>query len=168
MARSILLATLASASLLACGKTTPPEPSTATTETAQTATIPPAAPQPPSSAGAVVSTSGATPDKPGDKPGDKADKGTVVKHGGSDPLDGKFTIADATKDLKGSGALLATIDTSKGPITCKLYEDKAPNTAANFAGLARGLRPWKDGDDWVKRPAYDGTTFHRIIKGFMI
>jgi peptidyl-prolyl cis-trans isomerase A (cyclophilin A) len=30
---------------------------------------------------------------------------------------------------------------------------------------------WKWGDldgKWVKEPAYDGTVFHRIIKGFMI
>jgi peptidyl-prolyl cis-trans isomerase A (cyclophilin A) len=56
-----------------------------------------------------------------------------------------------------------------GSLACKLFDDKAPNTVANFVGLARGVRPWKDpSDDWVKRPAYDGTTFHRIIKGFMI
>jgi peptidyl-prolyl cis-trans isomerase A (cyclophilin A) len=40
---------------------------------------------------------------------------------------------------------------------------------ANFVGLARGLRPFKDPTGkWVKKPAYDGTVFHRIIKGFMI
>ena len=40
---------------------------------------------------------------------------------------------------------------------------------ANFVGLARGLRPWKTPEGtWEKKPAYDGTIFHRIIKGFMI
>jgi peptidyl-prolyl cis-trans isomerase A (cyclophilin A) len=39
---------------------------------------------------------------------------------------------------------------------------------ANFVGLARGTRPFKDKGQWVTRHAYDGTTFHRIIKGFMI
>ncbi len=87
----------------------------------------------------------------------------------SDPLNGKFTLADATKNITGSGALIATIDTSEGPIRCKLLEDKAPNTVANFVGLATGTRTWKDpSGDWVNKPAYDGTTFHRIIKGFMI
>jgi peptidyl-prolyl cis-trans isomerase A (cyclophilin A) len=94
--------------------------------------------------------------------------GGVVQHGGEDPLGGKFTLADATKGLTGTGPLTATITTSMGALSCKLYDDKAPNTVANFVGLARGLRPWKAGGDWVKRPSYDGTTFHRIIKGFMI
>ncbi len=90
--------------------------------------------------------------------------GGVVQHGGTDPVAGKFSLADATKGMKGTGALSATIDTTKGAITCKLYDDKAPNTVANFVGLARGARPWKDPKgDWVKRPAYDGTTFHRVI-----
>jgi peptidyl-prolyl cis-trans isomerase A (cyclophilin A) len=89
-------------------------------------------------------------------------------HGG-DPLAGKFSLADATKGLTGTGALTAKIDTSNGAISCKLYDDKAPNTVANFVGLARGVRPWKDPKgEWVTRPAYDGTTFHRVIKGFMI
>jgi peptidyl-prolyl cis-trans isomerase A (cyclophilin A) len=98
-----------------------------------------------------------------------AAEGVVVQHGGADPAGGKFSLADATKGLKGTGAITATIDTSNGSLTCKLYDDKAPNTVANFVGLARGVRPWKDPKgDWVKRAAYDGTTFHRIIKGFMI
>ena len=90
--------------------------------------------------------------------------------GGPDPLDGKFTIADATKDLPGKGPLVAKIETSKGTLQCKLLDDKAPNTVANFIGLATGKRTWKDPrtNEWVNKPAYDGTTFHRIIKGFMI
>lgn len=51
---------------------------------------------------------------------------------------------------------------------CELYEDKAPITVANFVGLARGTRPWKSGSEWVKRPLYDGTVFHRVISGFMV
>ncbi len=87
-----------------------------------------------------------------------------------DPLNGKFTLADATKGLPGTGKLMAEIQTDQGKLECELYDDKAPNTVANFVGLARGLRPFKDPktDTWVKRPAYDGTVFHRIIKGFMI
>lgn len=86
-----------------------------------------------------------------------------------DPLKGKWTLADALKDVSGKGALLATIETDMGTLTCTLFEDKAPITVANFVGLAKGTRPWKDPDNkWVKRPAYDGTIFHRIIKGFMI
>ncbi len=88
---------------------------------------------------------------------------------GGDPAGGKFTLAEATAGLTGKGDLIADIKTSKGTLECKLYEDKAPNTVANFIGLARGLRPWKNPSGaWVKTAAYDGTTFHRIIKGFMI
>jgi peptidyl-prolyl cis-trans isomerase A (cyclophilin A) len=86
-----------------------------------------------------------------------------------DPLHGVFTLADATQGLSASGALVATIETDVAKLDCKLYDDKAPITVANFIGLARGNRPWKDPDGkWVKKPAYDGTVFHRIIKGFMI
>lgn len=96
--------------------------------------------------------------------------GAAPKKKGGDPLDGRFTLADATKDLKGSGALVAKIETSKGALQCKLFEDKAPTTVANFVGLATGKRPWREprGGFWVSRPAYDNTTFHRVIKGFMI
>lgn len=87
-----------------------------------------------------------------------------------DPLDGKFTLADATAGLAGKGKLRATIDSGYGKIECVLYEDKTPNTVANFVGLARGLRPFWDAKAgaWVKRPLYDGTSFHRTIADFMI
>jgi peptidyl-prolyl cis-trans isomerase A (cyclophilin A) len=90
--------------------------------------------------------------------------------GGPDPLGGKFTLTDATAGLVGSGPLMATIKTNKGEMHCKLYDDKAPITVANFVGLARGIRPFKSHVDgrWVKNPFYDGTTFHRVIKGFMV
>ena len=94
----------------------------------------------------------------------------VVPGKNGDPLDGRFTLADATKDLPGTGMLVAKIDTSSGVLACRLYDDKAPITVANFIGLATGKRTWKDPatSEWVNRPAYDGTTFHRVIKGFMI
>jgi peptidyl-prolyl cis-trans isomerase A (cyclophilin A) len=86
-----------------------------------------------------------------------------------DPAHGKFTLAQALEGLPPKGAIKATIATSLGTLKCRLYDDRAPNTVANFVGLARGLRPWKDpSGNWVKRPLYDGTTFHRVIKGFMI
>jgi peptidyl-prolyl cis-trans isomerase A (cyclophilin A) len=86
-----------------------------------------------------------------------------------DPLHGKFTLDDATSGLAGKGPLVAELDTDLGKLECDLYDDKAPITVANFVGLARGLRPFKAPDGkWTKKPAYDGTTFHRVIKGFMI
>ncbi len=86
-----------------------------------------------------------------------------------DPLNGRFTLADATAGLSGAGAISAELDTDLGKLECDLYDDKAPITVANFVGLARGIRPFKAPDGmWVKKAAYDGTTFHRVIKGFMI
>lgn len=93
----------------------------------------------------------------------------TVKASEDDPLKGKWTLADATKGLTGGKQLAASIETSMGTLECKLFSDKAPLTVANFVGLARGNRPWKTPEGkWEKKPAYDGTIFHRIIKGFMI
>jgi peptidyl-prolyl cis-trans isomerase A (cyclophilin A) len=87
---------------------------------------------------------------------------------GPDPMRGSFTLAQALVGLPASGPLVATIKTSKGELRCKLFDEKAPIAVANFVGLARGTRPFKDKGQWVTRAAYDGTTFHRVIKGFMV
>ena len=99
----------------------------------------------------------------------KAKPAAEVKPSEDDPLKGKFTLEEATKGLPAGNALIATIETDQGKLECRLFDDKAPITVANFVGLARGNRPWKNADnEWVKKPAYDGTVFHRIVKGFMI
>ncbi len=92
-----------------------------------------------------------------------------------DPIQGHLiSIEDATKGLKGSGTLTAKIDVeqdgkSLGTFVCELYDKQAPKTVANFVGLARGVRPWKDKSGaWVKKPLYNGLTFHRVIPEFMI
>ena len=88
-----------------------------------------------------------------------------------DPTKGNFTLEQATKGLSGSGPLTAKIETTLGTFTCELYDKQAPKTVANFVGLARGTRPWKDPKTgkWVeKKPFYDGLIFHRVIPGFMI
>jgi peptidyl-prolyl cis-trans isomerase A (cyclophilin A) len=87
----------------------------------------------------------------------------------ADPLRGVFTLREATRGLKGDGELFAEITTGSGTLRCNLYDDRAPITVANFVGLARGIRPWRNAAGrWVKQPAYDGTSFHRVIPGFMI
>ncbi len=93
----------------------------------------------------------------------------AVRASEDDPVKGQWTLADATKDLPAGTTLMASIETDLGTLECKLFDDKAPITVANFVGLARGIRPWKTPEGkWEKKPAYDGTIFHRIIKGFMI
>ena len=66
--------------------------------------------------------------------------------------------------------LNAHFTTSEGNFTIRLFDEEAPNTVANFVGLAEGTREWTDpktGQN-VKRPYYDGLIFHRVIDGFMI
>jgi cyclophilin family peptidyl-prolyl cis-trans isomerase len=63
----------------------------------------------------------------------------------------------------------ATFETSAGTFKVRLYDDKAPNTVANFVGLATGTKAWTDSAGKpAHRPFYDGLIFHRVIDGFMI
>ena len=75
-----------------------------------------------------------------------------------------------TSDIKGKGPLKAIFETSMGRLTCELFPDKAPMTVANFVGLARGLKPFRDPKTGKveKRPFFDGLVFHRVIPDFMI
>jgi len=50
---------------------------------------------------------------------------------------------------------LVDLETSQGTIRVELDDASAPKSAANFA-------------DYVRAGHYDGTVFHRVIKGFMI
>lgn len=50
---------------------------------------------------------------------------------------------------------VAVIKTSAGEMTVEFWSDVAPKTVENFKTLA-------------KKGFYDGTAFHRIIKGFMV
>lgn len=61
--------------------------------------------------------------------------------------------------------LYAKFDTSKGEILLVLEFEKTPMTVANFVGLAEGTKNSNKGKG-VK--FYDGLTFHRVIKDFMV
>jgi len=52
-------------------------------------------------------------------------------------------------------AEVAIINTTEGTMVIEFWPDAAPNTVANFKKLAQ-------------KGFYDGTAFHRVIKGFMI
>ena len=56
---------------------------------------------------------------------------------------------------KSSGGKHAVVETDKGPIDLELFETDAPKAVENFRLLA-------------EHNYYDGLTFHRIVKGFMI
>lgn len=63
--------------------------------------------------------------------------------------------------LKGTNTMaadtdqVAVVETKLGKIVIEFYDQDAPKTVANFIKLA-------------KQGFYDGTTFHRVIPGFMI
>jgi peptidyl-prolyl cis-trans isomerase B (cyclophilin B) len=63
--------------------------------------------------------------------------------------------SDATQKSTGSTNEVAVMKTSMGTMVFEFWPDVAPKTVANFKKLAR-------------EGFYDGTAFHRIIKGFMV
>ena len=66
--------------------------------------------------------------------------------------------------------LYAKMQTSKGEIVLRLFYKRAPLTVSNFVGLAEGSKEWKDPVNGKARKTryYDGLSFHRVIKDFMI
>jgi peptidyl-prolyl cis-trans isomerase A (cyclophilin A) len=67
-------------------------------------------------------------------------------------------------------ALTATLTTTQGTVTVRLFPDHAPKTVRNFVELAEGGREWTDPRTGAKTKdkLYDGTIFHRVITNFMI
>jgi peptidyl-prolyl cis-trans isomerase B (cyclophilin B) len=71
-----------------------------------------------------------------------------------------FTAAVAAEEKKEISTMsnsneVAVIKTNEGEMVVQFWTDAAPNTIENFKKLAR-------------QSFYDGTIFHRIVKGFMI
>jgi len=66
----------------------------------------------------------------------------------ADEKKGEKTPMDSSNEV-------AVIKTSEGDMVVQFWTDAAPNTVENFKKLAR-------------QGFYDGTIFHRIVKGFMI
>lgn len=65
-------------------------------------------------------------------------------------LDNTNNMEKTTNEIKS-----AILHTNKGDITIEFFDKQVPNTVANFIKLA-------------KEGFYNGTKFHRVIKGFMI
>lgn len=63
-------------------------------------------------------------------------------------------LAPPSGALDTSKSYTATFKTEKGDIGVELFADRAPRTVENFVNLSRA-------------GFYDGTTFHRVITGFM-
>ncbi|MSU62544.1 MAG: peptidylprolyl isomerase [Pedosphaera sp.] len=71
--------------------------------------------------------------------------------------DKKAAPAAATSPAPAAAAAkeVAVIKTTEGDMVVEFWPDVAPNTVDNFKKLAR-------------KGFYDGTAFHRVIKGFMV
>jgi peptidyl-prolyl cis-trans isomerase A (cyclophilin A) len=69
-----------------------------------------------------------------------------------------------------SAGTYAILQTSEGKIVCRLFEQEAPKTVANFVELAEGKREWTHPASGKKSKdrLYDKTIFHRVIPNFMI
>jgi len=63
-------------------------------------------------------------------------------------------LSPPSGNLDTTKSYTATFRTQRGDFTVELFADRAPRTVENFVNLARA-------------GFYDGTTFHRVIKGFM-
>lgn len=66
----------------------------------------------------------------------------------------------------GPGHLYADIETSKGTIETELDFQHAPLTTMSFVGLAEGVLPFTGRPPGT--PFFDGTTFHRVVKDFVV
>ncbi len=66
--------------------------------------------------------------------------------------------------------LRAVLRTSMGDITIRLNKKLAPKTVAHFVALSRGEKEFIDSktSKKVKRPFYNGLTFHRVIKNLLV
>src|SRR2546425_2079880 len=84
-------------------------------------------------------------------------KNMEVKTQKSDTLKSAMDTAKTKKDttVTSSEPNTVVLETSMGDITIELYVKDAPQHVANFKKL-------------VSSKFYDGTTFHRVIPGFMI
>jgi peptidyl-prolyl cis-trans isomerase B (cyclophilin B) len=65
------------------------------------------------------------------------------------------TKPEAKADAKSDAKEVAVLKTSAGEMVVEFWPEVAPKTVENFKTLAR-------------KGFYDGTAFHRVIKGFMI
>jgi peptidyl-prolyl cis-trans isomerase A (cyclophilin A) len=109
--------------------------------------------------------------QPAAAPPASSDQSTPPESGQTEALpDDPGTTAHVEPPLLPDGPTVV-FDTTMGRMTCGLYAKEAPLTVANFVGLATGSKEWTDPATHQKiqgKPLYNGTTFHRVIPGFMV
>jgi len=82
---------------------------------------------------------------------------------------GALAVTAQEKPLK--RGTYAHFETSMGTFTAQLETQLAPKTVANFVGLARGTKEWKDprtGQTVSGKSIYEGLIFHRVVSDFII
>ena len=144
---ALILAALMLACLASCGESTE---SSTTSETVTETTEAP------------VETQAATLSAESGKVKDSSPAIDDLKKKGYDVSQLSAKVNYATKEPYGfqlekpkKGDTIAVLQTSKGDITLRFFEDYAPNTVNNFIELAKAGK-------------YDGVLFHRVMKDFMI
>src|SRR5262249_23094086 len=96
---------------------------------------------------------------------------SVVAAGQTTPKSSTSTAKKTPAKSAAATKPTAVIHTTSGDMKCELFPDQAPKTVANFIGLAKGTKEWKDptsGKPVHGKPLYDGVIFHRTIPEFMI
>jgi peptidyl-prolyl cis-trans isomerase A (cyclophilin A) len=83
--------------------------------------------------------------------------GFILSFGGCNSMDKEM------KAIEGKDGVFAVMETTKGSIVLELYYKQTPLTVTNFVGLAEGKMDAAKG-----KPFYNGLSFHRVIKDFMI
>jgi len=83
--------------------------------------------------------------------------GLAVSRGADTKSENSTEAKSSAKESKAASAAneVAVIKTTEGDMVVQFWPDVAPKTVENFKTLA-------------KKGFYDGTAFHRIIKGFMV
>jgi peptidyl-prolyl cis-trans isomerase B (cyclophilin B) len=84
----------------------------------------------------------------------KIEKDYIFAHRSSSPAEAKYSQLNA-EEAKKMVKTKAIIETRFGNIEIRFFPEVAPNHVSNFIELA-------------KKGIYDGSTFHRVIPGFMI
>ncbi|MBZ5533054.1 MAG: peptidylprolyl isomerase [Acidobacteriia bacterium] len=89
----------------------------------------------------------------------------------TEKLPAKSTSSAKTKKPVPAANPVAILHTTAGDLKCELFPTQAPKAVANFIGLAKGTKDWKEpltGKIVHGKPLYDGVIFHRTIPEFMI
>jgi cyclophilin family peptidyl-prolyl cis-trans isomerase len=75
-----------------------------------------------------------------------------------------------TAEIESAANPLVIMSTTRGDILLELLPMEAPETVANFLGLAEGTKPFIDVYTGLEtqRPFYDGLVFHRVVADFVI